>query len=79
MKTVTYKKSGVDVDKGNRVINNIKDQVKSTHTDKVLSDLGSFGGMFELTQFQYENPVLVSSVDGVGTKLKVAFLMDKHI
>lgn len=73
---LTYKDSGVDIDAGNQFVENIKKSVRSTYIPGVLGDLGGFGGLFELAK--YKNPVLVSGTDGVGTKLKVAFMMDKH-
>ena len=78
MATVTYKDSGVDINKGNEAVNTIKDKIHSTYSDRVLTNLGSFGGMFEISNLGYKEPVLVSSVDGVGTKLKVAFMTGKH-
>ena len=74
----TYKESGVDVAAGNNFVKNIKDVVRETFTDSVLSDVGHFGAFFEPNFKGYTNPVLVSSVDGVGTKLKIAFMMNKH-
>jgi phosphoribosylformylglycinamidine cyclo-ligase len=74
----TYKESGVDVVAGDHFVKNIKDVVRGTFTDSVLSDVGHFGAFFEPDFTGYSNPVLVSSVDGVGTKLKVAFMMNKH-
>ena len=74
----TYKDSGVDIKKGNEAVKTIKERIHSTYSDKVLTNLGSFGGMFDIANLGFENPVLVSSVDGVGTKLKVAFLSGKH-
>ena len=71
-----YKDSGVDIDKANEAVKRIKDKVKSTYSKNVLTDLGSFGGLFELGN--YKNPVLVSGTDGVGTKLKLAFLSGTH-
>ncbi|MBI2907292.1 MAG: phosphoribosylformylglycinamidine cyclo-ligase [Chloroflexi bacterium] len=71
-----YAGAGVDIDAGNRAVQLIKEHVRSTHRPEVLSELGLFGGLFQLTGFK--EPVLVSSADGVGTKLKVACLLDKH-
>jgi len=72
-----YRSSGVDIDAGNEVVRRIKRLAKSTHTPAVLSDIGSFGGLFRAPEGMQE-PVLVASADGVGTKLKVAFLTGKH-
>lgn len=74
---LTYRDAGVDIDAGNEFVNNIKANVKSTFIKGVLGDLGGFGGMFELGS-AYKNPVLVSGTDGVGTKLKLAFMSNKH-
>lgn len=73
----TYKESGVDIDAGNEAVRLLRDHVRSTHRAEVLTDIGGFGGLFALKQ-QYCEPVLVSGTDGVGTKLKIAFLLDKH-
>jgi len=77
-KPVTYKDSGVDIAAGNNFVNLIKPLVKSTSRPEVLADIGGFGGLFSLNTAKYKNPVLVSGTDGVGTKLKVAFLTDRH-
>ncbi|MEP0860222.1 MAG: phosphoribosylformylglycinamidine cyclo-ligase [Ignavibacterium sp.] len=74
----TYKSAGVDILAGDKTIEKIKGFAKSTFNKNVLSDIGLFGGFYELDLTGYNNPVLVSSVDGVGTKLKIAFEMDKH-
>ncbi len=74
----TYKSAGVDILAGDKTIEKIKGFAKSTFNKNVLSDIGLFGGFYELDLTGYKNPVLVSSVDGVGTKLKIAFEMDKH-
>ncbi len=74
----TYKQSGVDIDAGNEFVRRIKPFVRSTFRPEVLTDLGGFGGLFKLQTDRYKEPVLVSGTDGVGTKLKIAFLMDKH-
>ncbi|MBU2492827.1 MAG: phosphoribosylformylglycinamidine cyclo-ligase [Bacteroidetes bacterium] len=74
----SYKNSGVDIQAGDETVNRIKNLVKSTFTKNVLTGIGHFGAFFELDLKNYKNPVMVSSVDGVGTKLKVAFLTDKH-
>ena len=74
--TITYKDAGVDIDAGDLFVQKIKPFVKATMRPEVLTDIGGFGGLFALKK--YRNPVLVSGTDGVGTKLKVAFLMHKH-
>jgi phosphoribosylformylglycinamidine cyclo-ligase len=73
-----YKSSGVDIDAGNEVVRRIKGLARSTFTPGVLSEIGSFGGLFRLDPGQFADPVMVASADGVGTKLKVAFLADRH-
>ena len=75
---LTYKDSGVDIDAGNKSVQLIKDSVKATYRPEVLGDLGGFGGLFALTAGKYKEPVLVSGTDGVGTKLRLAFMLDKH-
>jgi phosphoribosylformylglycinamidine cyclo-ligase len=72
-----YRESGVDIDAANRAKKRIGEHVRKTWGREVLSEVGNFGGLFELPK-RFENPVLVSSVDGVGTKLKVAFLSGRH-
>ena len=74
----TYKDAGVDIDAGNRFVQMIKPLVKATSRPEVLTDIGGFGGLFSLHADKYEKPTLVASTDGVGTKLKLAFLMDRH-
>jgi phosphoribosylformylglycinamidine cyclo-ligase len=73
-----YKSSGVDIDAGNEVVRRIKRLARSTFTPGVLSEIGSFGGLFRLEPGRFADPVMVASADGVGTKLKVAFLADRH-
>jgi len=73
-----YKASGVDIDAGNETVRRIRGLARSTFTSGVLSEIGSFGGLFRLQPGQYRDPVLVASTDGVGTKLKVAFLAQRH-
>ena len=73
-----YKSSGVDIDAGNEVVRRVKRLAKSTFTEGVLSDIGTFGGLFRPDLSGLSEPVLVASADGVGTKLKVAFLADRH-
>ena len=75
---ITYKDAGVDIDKGNEAVQLMKSHVKSTFTPGVLADIGGFGGLFQLNTADCPEPVLVSGTDGVGTKLKIAMLMDKH-
>lgn len=77
-KKFTYKDSGVDIKAGEELINSIKDVVKETHNDNVLSNIGGFGALFTADFKKYKEPVLVSSVDGVGTKLIVAFKAGKY-
>jgi len=73
-----YKASGVDIDVGNETVRRIRALARSTFTPGVLSDIGSFGGLFQLEPGRFPEPVLVSSADGVGTKLKLAFLTKRH-
>ena len=73
-----YRQAGVDIEKGNEFVKRIGPLVKSTHNSSVLTGLGGFSGLVSLGSKNYDHPVLVSSTDGVGTKLKIAFLMDKH-
>ncbi|BFU95904.1 MAG: phosphoribosylaminoimidazole synthetase [Nitrospira sp.] len=74
----TYRDAGVDIDAGDEFVDRIKPLVRSTFRPEVLTDLGGFGGLFRFQANKYTDPVLVSGTDGVGTKLKIAFLMDKH-
>ncbi|MDD5610904.1 MAG: phosphoribosylformylglycinamidine cyclo-ligase [Candidatus Omnitrophica bacterium] len=75
---LTYKKAGVDIDTANVFVDNIKALVKKTHNQNVLTQIGGFGGLFSLDKNKYKEPILVSSTDGVGTKLKIAIAADKH-
>ncbi len=77
-KKLTYKDAGVDTKEGERAVSLMKDHVKGTFNENVLTGLGSFGSLFALDVTDMEEPVLVSGTDGVGTKLKIAFMMDKH-
>lgn len=74
----SYAAAGVDVTAGYESVELIKSHVNRTNIPGVIGGIGGFGGMFELASAQYKNPVLVSGTDGVGTKIKLAFLMDKH-
>lgn len=78
MEGITYKKAGVDIEEGDRFVRLISPMVKKTFIPGVMTDIGSFGALFNLDLKKYENPVLVSGTDGVGTKLKVAFMCGKH-
>ncbi len=77
-KKFSYSDSGVDIDKANEAKKKIKELVSKTFNKNVLSEIGNFGGMYFLNKEKWNQPVLVSSADGVGTKLKVAFMMGKH-
>ena len=73
-----YKEAGVDIDKGNTFVKNIKDIVASTHQRGVLNEIGGFSSFFAIDTGKFKKPVLVSSTDGVGTKLVIANLCNKH-
>ena len=76
--SLTYSGAGVDITKGNQAVELMKPLVKSTFRKEVVTDLGGFGGLFAIEKDKYEEPILVSGTDGVGTKLKIAFEMGKH-
>lgn len=78
MKKISYKKAGVDIEKGDTFVRSIKSMVESTFRPEVLTKLGGFAGCVFLNLERYKKPILVSSTDGVGTKLKIAFMMDCH-
>jgi len=79
MNKITYRDSGVNIDEGNKAVDIIKEKVKSTYNKNVLGDLGSFSGLYSIKDcLSMKEPVLLSSTDGVGTKLKIAQIMDKH-
>lgn len=75
---ISYKDSGVDVTRGYKAVELMKKHVRSTYNDNVIGDLGSFGGFYSIAGEKMDEPVLVSGTDGVGTKLKYAFLLEKH-
>ncbi|MBI9088094.1 MAG: phosphoribosylformylglycinamidine cyclo-ligase [Desulfobacterium sp.] len=77
-KSLTYADAGVDINKANELVDTIKKLAKGTPRSGVMGEIGGFGGLFSLNLTNISNPVLVSSTDGVGTKLKIAFMMDKH-
>ncbi|CQR47351.1 Phosphoribosylformylglycinamidine cyclo-ligase [Paraliobacillus sp. PM-2] len=73
-----YKEAGVDVHAGYKAVDLMKKHIKKTNRNEVIGGVGAFAGLFDLSGFTYQEPVLVSGTDGVGTKLKLAFSMDKH-
>ena len=77
-KSERYREAGVDIDKANLLVERIKSRVRSTFTSSVITDIGGFSGLVSLPLDRYDKPVLVSSTDGVGTKLKIAFMTGKH-
>jgi len=77
-KQATYKDSGVDIEKAERSLNRLKGKIGATYSPEVLSGVGQFGGFYDISQHGLKKPVLVSSTDGVGTKLKVAILANRH-
>ena len=76
--SLTYADAGVDIDKGNKLVSTINAIAKQTSISGVIGEIGGFGGLFSLNLANLDRPVLVSSTDGVGTKLKIAFMLDKH-
>ena len=76
--SIDYKSAGVDVEAGYKAVELMKAHVKTTMRDEVVTDLGGFGGLFSLAKHKMEEPILVSGTDGVGTKLKIAFELDRH-
>lgn len=76
--TIDYKSAGVDVEAGYKAVELMKKHVKTTMREEVITDLGGFGGLFSLAKNTMEEPILVSGTDGVGTKLKIAFELDRH-
>ncbi len=77
-KGLTYRDAGVDIDEADRLVEKIRDLVHATYRKEVLSGIGHFGALFEIDLSRYRRPVLVSSTDGVGTKLKIAFMANRH-
>ena len=76
--SIDYKSAGVDVEAGYEAVNLMKRHIRTTFDDNVLGDVGSFGGLYSIAGFNMREPVLVAGTDGVGTKLKLAFALDKH-
>ncbi|MFZ0390661.1 MAG: phosphoribosylformylglycinamidine cyclo-ligase [Calditrichia bacterium] len=77
-KQFTYRDAGVDIEKAEKSLAQVKQAISGTHNSRVLKDIGAFGGFYEFPANEYRQPVLVSSTDGVGTKLKVAMMMNRH-
>ena len=77
-KSLSYKDAGVNIDAADESLSRVKEAINRTFDNNVLRDIGSFGAMYKFDMGNMEEPVLVSSVDGVGTKLKLAFMMNKH-
>lgn len=75
---LTYKAAGVDIDKAEKIVDIIKKKTTPTFSSNVLTNIGGFSGLFTLKKFDFREPVLVSGTDGVGTKLKIAFMLNKH-
>lgn len=78
MMSDAYRQAGVDIDAGNEAVERMKKHVKKTFRPEVLTGLGGFGALFKPNLTEMEEPIFVSGTDGVGTKLKIAFAMDKH-
>ena len=78
MLSESYKNAGVDIEAGYEAVKRMKKHVERTKRIGAMGGLGGFGGMFDLSELPYKQPVLISGTDGVGTKLKLAFAMDKH-
>lgn len=76
--SITYQQAGVDIEAGNQLVHRIKKIAPMTHSPQVLGGIGGFGALFELPLHQYRNPILVSTTDGVGTKLKLALALDRY-
>ena len=76
--SATYKDAGVDIDAGNNLVDKIKPIVKSTTRTGADTDIGGFGGLFDLAKCGYKDPIMVAATDGVGTKLKIAQIAKKH-
>ena len=76
--SLTYADAGVDIDKANKLVGTISEIAKQTPRSGVIGEIGGFGGLFSLNLANVDRPVLVSSSDGVGTKLKIAFMLGKH-
>ncbi|MFQ5772838.1 MAG: AIR synthase related protein, partial [bacterium] len=77
-KSYTYKDAGVDIEKAEKALRRIKHKILQTNTPEVISGVGLFGGFYQFPARNFEKPVLVASTDGVGTKLKIAFLANRH-
>ena len=78
VKSDLYKEAGVDIDLAQNLLKSVKNKISSTRRPEMLAPIGGFGGMFQIDLKKYKNPILVSSIDGVGTKLMVAMMMEKY-